>query len=254
MKITSIINYCTNDYMFLKHCIDAVLPFSHKVIVVYCDHFLDGTPENIELITKGIYENPKAEFIEFQYDSTQSSRWHHNACRKIGFVNAPQDTEYFMLLDVDEIIEPQKFIKWWNMQKNNLLDSYRLSCYWYFRDFKYRCKHTEEAIAIVKKGPLTENDTLVFHQEERKALFWCVAKNRRMDGCNLNGIPFSHHYSWVRSKEAMIKKVQSWGHNKDQDWVYLVNKEFEQPFRGKDVIFRDREYDIVEPYINPSII
>lgn len=254
MKITSIINYCTNDYMLLKPCIDGVLPFSNKVIVVYCDHFLDGTPENAELIKKSVAENPNAEFLEFQYDPTQSSRWHHNACRKIGFINAPQDTEYFMLLDVDEIIEPNKFIIWWDSQKNNLLDSYRLSCYWYFRDFKYRCKNIEEAIAIVKRGPLTENDLLIFHQEERKALFWCLPENRRMDKCNLNGIPFSHHYSWVRSREGMIRKVQSWGHNKDLNWVPLVEKEFEQPFRGKDVVFGDREYEIVEPYINPPIL
>jgi hypothetical protein len=52
----------------------------------------------------------------------------------------------------------------------------------------------------------------------------------------------------------MIKKVKSWGHNKDLNWVPLVEKEFEQPFRGKDVIFGDREYDIVEPYINVEIV
>jgi hypothetical protein len=158
-----------------------------------------------------------------------------------------------MLLDVDEIIESDKFIIWWQSQKN-LLHSYRLSCYWYFRDSKYRCKNTEEAIAIVKKGQLTQDDALVFHREERKALFWSVPENLRMDNCNLNGIPFSHHYSWVRSKESMIKKVQSWGHNKDQDWLSLVEKEFEQPFRGKDVIFQDREYITVVPYINLCMI
>ena len=163
MKITSIINYCTIDYMFLKPCIDGVLPFSDKVIVPYCDHFLDGTPENRELITKGIAENPNAEFIEFEYESSQSSRWHHNACRKLGIMNAPIDTDYFMFLDVDEVLEPQKFITWWNQQKNNLIDSYRLSCYWYFREFKYRLKIWEEAIALVKSGPLTQNDHIIFN-------------------------------------------------------------------------------------------
>jgi hypothetical protein len=152
--------------MFLKPCIDGALPFSDKVIVAYCDHFLDGTPENRELINKGIVENPKAEFIEFEYDPAQSSRWHHNACRKVGILNSAEDTDYFMFLDVDEIIEPDKFILWWNTQQNNLLDSYRLSCYWYFRDFKYRCKNWEEAIAIVKSGPLTRDNQIIFHQED----------------------------------------------------------------------------------------
>ncbi len=254
MKITSIINYCTNDYIFLKPCIDGVLPFSDKVIVSYCDHFLDGTPENRELINKGIFENPKAEFIEFQYNPSQSSRWHHNACRKVGFINSPQDTDYYMLLDVDEVIEPEKFKIWWSQQQGNLVDSYRFSCYWYFREFKYRYKNWEEAIALVKSGPLTTNDNIIFHHEERKAMFWSVSENKRMDKCKLDGLPFSHHYSWVRSKQGMLKKVKSWGHNKDCDWSKLVEKEFEQPFRGKDVIFGNREYDIVEPLIKIELV
>lgn len=254
MKITSIINYCTNDYAFLKACVDGVKPFSEKVIVVYCDHFLDGTPENKDLINASIQENSGVEFIEFQYNTSQSSRWHHNACRKIGIMHSPENTEYFMFLDVDEILEPDKFIKWWNQQQSNLLDSYRLACYWYFRDFKYRSKNWEEAIALVKSGPLTNNDRIVFHHEERKAMFWNVPENKRMDKCTLDGLPFSHHYSWVRSKQGMLKKVKSWGHNKDLDWSVLVEKEFEQPFRGKDVIFGDREYDIVEPTIKTELI
>jgi hypothetical protein len=253
MKFVSIINYCTNDYMFLKPCVDAVRPFSSEIIVPYCDHFLDGTPENRELLNKSIAENPGVTFIEFDYNPSQSSRWHHNACRKIGFDVAPKDTDYFMLLDVDEIIEPDNFIAWWKTQEKNPKDSYRLACYWYFRDFKYRSKNWEEAIALVKGGLLTTCDDLTFSNEERKALFWSTLECRRMDKCKLNGLPFSHHYSWVRSKEGMLKKVRSWGHNKDKDWVTLVEKEFEQPFRGKDVIFGDREYDMVEPLINVKI-
>jgi hypothetical protein len=51
----------------------------------------------------------------------------------------------------------------------------------------------------------------------------------------------------------MLKKVSCWSHNKDKDWISLVHKEFELPFRGNDVIFADREYDIVDPYINLKI-
>lgn len=253
MKITSVINYCTNDYMFLSSCIQSVRPFSSKIIVPFCDHFLDGTPENEELISKSIRENPGVEFIKFNYEPSQSSRWHHNAGRKIGILSAPSDTEYFMFIDVDEIIEPGKFIEWWKTQDATPLDSYRLACYWYFRDFKYRSKNWEEAIALVKAGPITSNDNLIFHHEERKALFWSIPEHTRMDKCLYNGLPFSHHYSWVRSRESMLKKVSSWGHNKDRDWKSAVEKEFEQPFRGKDVIFGDREYDVVEPYINVKI-
>ena len=43
----------------------------------------------------------------------------------------------------------------------------------------------------------------------------------------------------------MLKKVKTWGHSHDRNWVDLVNKEFEESFRGKDVIFGNREYDIL---------
>jgi hypothetical protein len=248
MKITTIINYCSNEYMFLKACIEHARPFSTEVIVPYCNRFLDGTPENKDLLDKSTIENSnKATFVEFEYDPSQSSRWHHNAARRIGIDVASEYTEYFLLLDTDEIVESDRFVQWINNQEGKLLDSYKLANYFYFRDVKYRSKSIEDSVVFVKKGPLTNNDELVFHPEERYGLWIGADKRDRM--CMLDNKPFIHHYSWVRSKEAMIRKVTSWGHNKDRDWVSLVNKEFEQPFRGKDVIFGDREYDIVEPYI-----
>lgn len=249
MKITTIINYCTNDYVFLKPCIDHARPFSEKIIVPYCDHFNDGTPENRELLERSVRENAygQVEFIEFAYEPTQTSRWHSNAARKLGIDAAPADTEYFLLLDTDEIVEPDRFLLWLKQQEGNLLDSYKLANYFYFRETRYRSKTNEDSIILVKKGPMTDNDALIFHPEERFGLWFYTNKKDRM--CMLDGKPFIHHYSWVRSKEAMLKKVTAWGHNKDKDWVALVNKEFEQPFRGTDVIFGDREYEVVEPYI-----
>jgi subtilase family serine protease len=34
----------------------------------------------------------------------------------------------------------------------------------------------------------------------------------------------------------MIQKVISWGHNKDIDWVSLIEQEFTHDFNGKDFI------------------
>lgn len=254
MKITTIINYCTNDYIFLKHCIDHVRAFSTSIIIPYCDHFHDGTVENSELLERSVKENVGVQFVEFNYEKDQSSRWHCNASRKIGIELAPEDTEYFLFLDTDEIIETDKFIEWIiQEEKVGLVDSYKIANYWYFRDFKYRSSGFEESIALVKKGPLTENDSVIFNNEERNALFF-FAQSRK-GCCMLNGKPFIHHYSWVRSKEAMLKKVTAWSHNKDKDWISLVHKEFDEPFRGKDLIFPERniQYDIVEPYINLTI-
>jgi len=50
----------------------------------------------------------------------------------------------------------------------------------------------------------------------------------------------------------MLKKVSCWSHNKDQDWVSLIEKEFSAPFRGIDMVF-NQEYITVEPYLNIKI-
>ena len=248
MKVAVIINYCSNDYVFLKPCIDAVRPFASEIIVPYCDHFVDGSEENHEVLVKSVAENDGVEFVEFSYEPTMNSRWHHNAARKVGITSVSTNPDYFLFLDTDEIVEADNFSKWLKLQQGNMLESYKLANYTYFRDVRYRCKTVEDSIILVHKE-LTTRDNLVFHPEERFGLWYYGFTKDRM--CMLEGKPFIHHYSWVRTKETMLKKVTSWGHNKDKDWVSLVHKEFEEPFRGKDVIFGDgREYEIVEPYVD----
>jgi hypothetical protein len=55
-----------------------------------------------------------------------------------------------------------------------------------------------------------------------------------------------HHYSWVRTRDEMMKKVQSWGHKNDRDWVALVNEEFSAPFKGSDFV-HGYKYKTVSP-------
>ena len=45
-----------------------------------------------------------------------------------------------------------------------------------------------------------------------------------------------HHYSWVRTKDEMLKKINSWGHKGDRNWIELVESEFSQDFKGVDFI------------------
>ena len=58
-----------------------------------------------------------------------------------------------------------------------------------------------------------------------------------------------HHFSWVRTKEEMLKKVRSWGHKGDRNWIELVEKEFSTDFQKTDFI-HGYQYKIVEPLFN----
>ena len=61
--------------------------------------------------------------------------------------------------------------------------------------------------------------------------------------------PFIHHYSWVRTKEEMLKKVLNWGHKDDSfDWISKIEEEFSRDFNGTDFIHR-YNYNIVNNFI-----
>mgnify|MGYP000517786381 CR=1 FL=1 len=68
MKISSIINYCTNDQRFINKCINSVRPVSYQVIVTYTSCFYDGSAENYDLIRSTIIENPDVIFVEIPYE------------------------------------------------------------------------------------------------------------------------------------------------------------------------------------------
>ena len=61
--------------------------------------------------------------------------------------------------------------------------------------------------------------------------------------------PLIHHYSWVRTKEEMLKKVLNWGHKNDKNWSDLIEEEFSRPFNGTDFV-HGYNYNIVENKFN----
>ena len=75
-------------------------------------------------------------------------------------------------------------------------------------------------------------------------------KSAKTEGAD--GNPMFHHYSWVRTREEMLKKVKSWAHHKDRDWTSLVEKEFERKFNSQtDTCFvHNYKYVEVEPHIS----
>ncbi|HSW72860.1 MAG TPA: hypothetical protein VLG44_05595, partial [Chlamydiales bacterium] len=101
---------------------------------------------------------------------------------------------------------------------------------------------------LVKKSLLTP--TVILDPCERYGLFQAMPNPKLPRVKGLDNKPLVHHYSWVRDKLAMLKKVTTWGHHLDKDdWKDLVEKEFSGPFSGKD-FFSDYQYQIVEPFID----
>ncbi|MFQ5787751.1 MAG: glycosyltransferase [Thermodesulfobacteriota bacterium] len=254
-KIATIINYCTNDYKFINHSIREARIFSDQVIVSLCDHFHDGTPENRELLDRTYKENSdNSELHEYKYDSNIFEKLKfcavHAYSRLEGFKRIRDDIDYIVFLDADEIIEGARFKEFLDKSGFRNYNAILFSNYYYFRDVTFRANKLEDSILMVKKNVLTTDmiKKVIAHGQDRMGIVSVVPEKRIRNIPGLDGKPMAHHYSWVRTKEEMIKKVQTFGHKSDLDWVTLIEKEFSHDFNGTDFV-NGYEYEVVEPYI-----
>ena len=251
MNITTIINYCSNEYQFLEEAVKSVNPFSNQTLVVMSDHLFDGTKEtdkDIQNATNIINNSSElANLILFEYDHNitleQGTRYWHNMCRWVGVNSMYNTTDYVLFLDADEICITNSFISWLNTQYKYLAQTTKFSNYFYFRDKLYQAKTWEESIVLAAHREYSHNPEVMFAMERDSIFEAGLTKRRNVNG--INGLPMFNHYSWVRTKEQMLFKVKNWGHNKDKDWTSLVELEFSHPFNGTDFV-HGYEYNILD--------
>lgn len=250
-KIATIINYCTTDYKFIEFCIDEVKKFSAQIIVPFSDYFFDGTPENQNLLKKTFETNKDVDFIKFPYDPSkqvQSNQYWVTFSRWVGFTKVDENIEYILYLDADEIIEGEKFLVWLNNFNYRDYNAISLASYWYFRETRMQALKQENQGLLIRKNLINMN--LIINEGDRDGIFEKVLGKKVWNVRGLDGKPMIHHYSWVRTKEEMLKKVRTWGHKQERDWEQLIEKEFQREFRrtSRDFVHGYR-YRIVKPYI-----
>jgi hypothetical protein len=246
-KLGIVINFCTNEYRFLRPCIEAAKKVSEFVVVTVSDHFFDGCQENRELLTRAYLEHPKCQFLEFVFDPERNFYGRHNVCfwhnwgRLLGYAHFKDRVDFILFLDVDEILDHEAFRNWFENEKH--VDLERLASYWYFREPIFRAKHLEDGLLLAQTKALCSAS--IMQHLERVGTYFSAEGSKKRNILGLNGKPMAHHYSWVRSKEGMLRKVKTWGHRDDAPWQYLVEEEFSRPFNGRDFIYGDT-FDRVE--------
>lgn len=250
-KITSLINYCTNDYKFVGHCIREAAQFSDEVIVPYTNYFYDGTPENQELLDRTIAENPLARFKFFPYDPKLNVLPQHwvTFARVVGWKESSPETDFILFLDADEVIDAKRFIEWLEKFPLSKMNVIKLANYYYFREPRYQAETFEDSVVLARKSLLTEPMIMDFLDRDKSYRDIAEPKARMVLGTDQQ--PLIHHYSWVRSEEEMVKKVSTWGHSHERPWVDLVREEFANGFKGKDFV-HGYQYKTVEPFISIS--
>jgi hypothetical protein len=248
----AIINFCSNDYPFLRHCITAIKPVSAQVLVPVCDHFFDGKKEDRETLDRIYAENPDVQFIEFPFDQNKSlygshsSVYWHNLARMIGSFFLKDEMEYVFFLDCDEIVDSNRSSQWLETFPYRDYEAIRFYNYWYFRESHLQAKTWEDTPLLVNKRIL--NGAILMNEHERMGIYDEISgnKTRRMPGSDSK--PMFHHYSWVRTKEQLMRKVVSWSHNWERDWTKQVEEEFSHDFNGTDFV-HGYEFIEVSPYV-----
>lgn len=202
----------------------------------------------MDLLKQTQSENPEARFIPFHYDSNLNvdSQYWVTMARKIGWENSSVDADFILFLDADEIVDAHRFINWlkkFPLQKFNIL---KLANYYYFREPNFQADIFEDSAILVKRNLLTAEMIMDF--EDRNKPFSAISNPKQRMVLGVDHQPMIHHYSWVRTKEEMLRKVRTWGHNKEQNWEAMVEKEFAHAFSGTDFV-HGYQYKIVESFI-----
>lgn len=250
-NLSTVINYCTNDYRFIGPCIEQASKFSAEVIVPFTDHFYDGTPENQTLLDRTIAENPQARFEFFPYDQKLDvlPQYWVTYARVVGWKKSRPETDFILFLDADEVVDGERFIKWIEKFPVSKMNAIKLANYYYFRETRYQAETFEDSVVLARKSLLTETMIMDFLDRDKSYRDLAEPKARMVLGADQK--PLIHHYSWVRSEEEMVKKVSTWGHSHERPWVELVREEFANGFKGKDFV-HGYQYKTVEPFISIS--
>lgn len=170
--------------------------------------------------------------------------WHQET-RLHGFARCKHD--WILWIDADEVLrEPKLFLEWFDTVKDSKYESFKLANYWYFMSERRRAKQLEDSIVLCRRRVLSFTKFRM-QNGEREHFYDHVQPEVKQRGVTYKDTVFFDHFSWVRSKELMLKKVQSWGHRGQRDWKPLVERAFaEDALTTKDFVHPDGfEYEVL---------
>ena len=252
---------CSDDLRFLRVTLKQAARLFQQVLIVFGTRYWDGVrDENIAAIEefaaecKGLYDNVKILWYQVPEDAFKfvqgtvntAMYWEGHARWLASTKMLPCD--YVLFLDSDEVINGEVMAEYLSSKRYTHFSAIKLANYWYWREPTYQANnYTEDSAVMIKTSKFNPLD--LFCNQGRHGIFAkCHPLETKRNVLGGNGAPMIHHYSWVRTKEEMLRKVTCWGHRNDRsDWVAKVEEEFSRPFNGTDFV-RGLEYTTVPDY------
>ncbi len=245
--IEAVVLYSSNDSRFVSPCLTSLIQLGIKAHVITYSHMWNGTPEDIAGLANSLKEftgNPLVQQYAIQWEKGQSPWYWEGLGRYLGTKQVSERSEYVVYIDIDEVVDPEKFKSWINLEHHIKYDALKLATYWYWREPIYQATQLEDSVVMIKTELAKQ---LPFQPGGRDVYFNSSTNSIRNVGAQN---PMIHHYSWVRTKEEMLKKVSNWGHAGDKvNWKELVEEEYSRPFNGQDFL-HNYQYTIVDNKFN----
>jgi hypothetical protein len=238
-----IINYCSNERVFLDPILLECSKFSNDIIVSYGSHLYDGTPEDINHINEYAIKYPHIQFVKYLVDislnlskqkgvNKRPTAYWHNLARYNGVCHL-KNKEWVFIIDSDEIPDGDRVREWLFDTKLNKQCCYKLLTYWYFKSPCNQSTTYEDSILLMHANYLTSDN--IFHDWERDSLILASGAILQRSIPGLDGLPMFHHYSWCRTKEGLTHKIKHWGHSNDKFKNVNVDQLIEYIYRNDDV-------------------
>jgi hypothetical protein len=220
-NVSVVINYCSNERIFLDAILSESQKFSDDIVVSYGSHLYDGTKEDNLHILDYCKKFPSVKFVEYNVDISLETKYRtgvinrptaywHNLARWVGIQTIKKDRWVF-LIDCDEIPQGERLSTFLYQTKFDKDKCYKFANYWYFKEPENQSTTTEDSVLFIHSQHL--NERTIFGDWERDyTINSCGLKLERMI---MDRSPFFHHFSWVRSKEGLRHKISSWAHSND---------------------------------------
>lgn len=247
-----VINYCSNEAPFLDCIIKQCLKFTDDIVISYGSHLYDGTPENHLYIELCKEKYPEVTFVCYNVDINEDlttkkgvknrpTAYWHNLARWTG-IQALKKKEWVFIIDGDEVPEGA-LVKIWLEKAMNIFkedECYKIATFWYFKDPTNRAKTLEDSILLMHYKHLTEDN--IFGDYERDHLIPASKCALQRNIMGINKAILWHHFSFVRPKHILERKLRTWGHSNDIFKGANIEKIIE------DIYKDDNVNDIVHNY------
>lgn len=222
-----LINMCSSEAPFLRTMITECSKFARQenIVISYADTLYSGDADDTSYIDVCRAEFPLVKCVQYVVDVTlpvsqrrgvvhRPTAYWHNVARYVGSQGLSEAVDWVFVLDGDEVPDGSRVLEWLKMTILwDIHTSYKMGTYWYFKLATHQAETFEDSILLIHRSHLTA-DTLFGDMERDHLISRSGTRLTRMN-MGMDGLPLWHHFSFVRSRENLRKKMTSWGHRDD---------------------------------------